>query len=111
MTENEPEGRKPETTPEPGETPGSEEPGNNETQPPAETSQPQIPDTAPGSLTYSVGKGTVIVTLNNVDETVCAARVADASAVAQAVLSEEELAEVKQGQIIEIRIEIGRAHV
>lgn len=111
VTENEPEGRKPETTQEPRETPGSEEPENNETQPPAETSQPQIPDTTPGSLTYSVGKGAVIVTLNNVDETVCAARVADASAVAQAVLSEEELAEVKQGQIIEIRIDVERLDI
>lgn len=120
VTENEPEGRKPEATPEPGETPGSEkteetpgseETGNNEMQPPAETSQPQIPDTTPGSLTYSVGKGAVIVTLNNVDETVCAARVADASAVAQAVLSEEELAEVKQGQIIEIRIDVERLDI
>ena len=111
VTEDELEGRKPETTPEPGETTGSEEPGNNETQPPAETSQPQIPDTTPGSLTYSVGKGAVIVTLNNVDETVCAARVADVSAVAQAVLSEEELAEVKQGQIIEIRIDVERLEI
>ena len=120
VTGNEPEGRKPETMPEPGETlgaekteetPGAEEPENNEAQPPAETSQPQIPDTTPGSLTYSVGKGAVIVTLNNVDETACAARVADASAVAQAVLSEEELADVEQGQIIEIRIDVERPEI
>lgn len=111
VTENELEGRKPETTPEPGETPGSEETENNETQSPAEILQPQISDTTPGSLTYSTGKGAVIVTLNNADETVCAARVADASAVAQAVLSEEELAEVKQGQIIEIRIDVERLEI
>ena len=120
VTGNEPEGRKTETMPEPGETPGAEkteetpgaeEPENNETQPPAETSRPQIPDTTPGSLTYSVGKGAVIVTLNNVDETACAARVADASAVAQAVLSEEELADVEQGQIIEIRIDVERPEI
>lgn len=120
VTGNEPEGRKTETMPEPGETPGAEkteetpgaeEPENNEAQPPAETSQPQIPDTTPGSLTYSVGKGAVIVTLNNVDETACAARVADASAVAQAVLSEEELADVEQGQIIEIRIDVERPEI
>ncbi len=107
VTENKPEGRKPETTPEPEETP---EPENNETQPPSEPSQPQpqTPDTTPESQTYTVGKGAVIVTLNNVDETVCTARVADAAAVAHAVLSEEELAEAEQGQVIEIRIDVER---
>lgn len=107
VTENESEGRKPETTPEPEET---SEPENNETQPPSEPSQPQpqTPDTTPESLTYTVGKGAVIVTLNNVDETVCTARVADAAAVAHAVLSEEELAEAEQGQVIEIRIDVER---
>lgn len=107
VTENEPEGRKPETTPEPEET---SEPENNETQLPSEPSQPQpqTPDTTPESLTYTVGKGAVIVTLNNVDETVCTARVADAAAVAHAVLSEEELAEAEQGQVIEIRIDVER---
>lgn len=50
----------------------------------------------------------MIVTLNNVDETVCTARVADAAAVAHAVLSEEELAEAEQGQVIEIRIDVER---
>lgn len=103
VTENEPEGRKPETTPEPEETP---EPENNETQPPSEPSQTQTPDTTPESQTYAVGKGAVIVTLNNVDETVCTARVADAVAVAHAVLSEEELAVAEQGQTIEIRIDV-----
>ncbi len=97
VTENEPEGRKPETTP---------EPENNETQPPSEPSQTQTPDTTPESQTYAVGKGAVIVTLNNVDETVCTARVADAVAVAHAVLSEEELAVAEQGQTIEIRIDV-----
>lgn len=107
VTENEPEGRKPETTPEPEET---SEPENNETQPPSEPSQPQpqTPETTPESLTYTVGKGAVIVTLNNVDETVCTARVADAAAIAHAILSEEELAEAEQGQTIEIRIDVER---
>ena len=107
VTENESEGRKPETTPEPEET---SEPENNETQPLSEPSQPQPqkPETTPESLTYTVGKGAVIVTLNNVDETVCTARVVDAAAVAHAVLSEEELAEAEQGQIIEIRIDVER---
>lgn len=50
----------------------------------------------------------MIVTLNNVDETVCTAKVADAIAVAHAVLSEEEFAEAEQGQIIEIRIDVER---
>lgn len=113
VTENEPEGRKPETTPEPEETPGSEEPENNETQPTSEPAQTQMqtPDTTPESQTYTVGKGAVIVTLNNVDETVCTARVADAAAVAHAVLSEEELAEAEQGQVIEIRIDVERLEV
>ncbi len=62
-------------------------------------------------VTYAVGKGAVIVTLNNVDETVCTARVADAAAVAHAVLSEEEFAEAEQGQIIEIRIDVERLDV
>lgn len=101
VTENEWEGRKPEITP---------EPENNETQPPSEPSQPQTPapDTTPESLTYAVGNGAVIVTLNNVDETVCTARVADAATVAHAVLSEEDFAEAEQGQIIEIRIDVER---
>lgn len=111
VTENESEGRRPETTPEPEETQGPQEPESNETQPTSEPSQTQTPDTTPGSQTYAVGNGAVIVTLNNVDETVCAARVADAAAVAHAVLSQEELAEVKQGQIIEIRIDVERLDV
>ena len=113
VVENESEGRNPETTPEPEETPGteSEEPDNDETQPTLEPSQTQIPDTMPESQTYAVGNGAVIVTLNNVDETVCTARVADASAVAHAVLSEGELAEAEQGQIIEIRIDVERLEV
>lgn len=108
VTKNESEGRKQETTPEPEETHGSEEPENSETQLTSESLQTQIPDTTPASQTYTVGKGTIIVTLNNVDETVCTARVAEAADVAHAVLSEEELAEVEQGQIIEIRIDVER---
>lgn len=107
VTENEWEGRKPETTPEPEETPGPDT-ENNETQLPSESSQTQTPNTTPESQTYAVGKGAVIVTLNNVDEIVCTARVADAAAVAHAVLSEEELAEAEQGQVIEIRIDVER---
>lgn len=113
VTENESEGRKSETTPEPKETPGSEseESENNETQPPSEPAQTQTSDTTPESQTYTVGKGAVIVTLNNVDETVCTARVADAATVAHAVLSEEALAEAEQGQIIEIRMDVERLEV
>lgn len=106
--ESGPEDRKPETTPEPRETPGPEELKNGETRPTSESEQPQIQDAAAENLTYPVGEGAVIITLNNVDETVCAAKVADAAAVAHAVLSEEEFAEAGQGQIIEIRIDVER---
>lgn len=54
----------------------------------------------------SVDKGTVIVTVNNVDETLCTAYVADAVAVANAVLSEEEMGRVADGAVVEIRIDV-----
>ena len=107
-TESGTEGREPGAAPESKETPEPEKPEGSETQPASEPSQPQIPDTTAGSLTYPVGEGVVIVTLNNVDETVFTAKVADAIAVAHAVLSVEEFAEAEQGQIIEIRIDVER---
>lgn len=78
------------------------------TEQPVEQEQSQTTGITPESLTYPVGKGAVVVTLNNVDEAVCTAKVTDAAAVAHAVLSEEEFASVQQGQVIEIRIDVER---
>ena len=60
------------------------------------------------TLTIPVDEGAVIVTVNNVDETLCTAQAADAVAVANAVLTEEEIRRVAQGETIEIRIDVER---
>ena len=60
------------------------------------------------TLTIPVDAGAVIVTVNNVDETLCTAQAADAVAVANAVLKEEEIGRVSQGETIEIRIDVER---
>ncbi len=56
----------------------------------------------------TAGNGAVIVTVNNVDEALCTAQAADAVAVANAVLTEEEIRRVGQGETIEIRIDVER---
>lgn len=53
-----------------------------------------------------VNKGSVIVTVNNVNEKQCTARVSDAVVVANAVLSGQEIDQVAQGAVIEIRIDV-----
>ena len=60
------------------------------------------------TLTIPVDAGAVIVTVNNVDETLCTAQAADAVAVTNAVLTEEEIARVSKGETIEIRIDVER---
>jgi len=60
------------------------------------------------TLTIPVDEGAVIVTVNNVDEALCTAQAADAVAVANAVLTEEEIGRVAQGETIEIRIDVER---
>ena len=55
-----------------------------------------------------VDEGMVIVTVNNVDESLCTAQAADAVAVANAVLSKQQTAQVSQGETIEIRIDVER---
>lgn len=56
----------------------------------------------------SVDKGEMIITVNNVNETLCTAQVADAVAVANAVLSKQQIEQVSQGETIEIRIDVER---
>ena len=60
------------------------------------------------TVAIPVDEGRVIVTVNNMDETLCTAQVADAVAVANAVLSEQEIAQVSQGETVEIRIDVER---
>lgn len=60
------------------------------------------------TLTIPVDAGAVIVTVNNVDETLCTAQAADAVAVTNAVLTKEEIARVSKGETIEIRIDVER---
>lgn len=60
------------------------------------------------TLTIPVNKGEVIVTVNNMNETLCTAQAADAVAVANAVLSQEHISRVSEGETIEIRIDVER---
>lgn len=60
------------------------------------------------ALTIPVDAGAVIVTVNNIDENLCTAQAADAVAVANAVLSGEEIARVSAGETVEIRIDVER---
>ena len=60
------------------------------------------------TLTIPVDAGAVIVTVNNIDETLCTAQAADAVAVANAVLTREETARVSTGETVEIRIDVER---
>ncbi len=60
------------------------------------------------TVTLNVDKGEVVVTVNNLDETLCAAEVADVIAVANAVLSKQQIGQVSKGESIEIRIDVER---
>lgn len=60
------------------------------------------------TLTIPVDAGAVIVTVNNLDETLCTAQAADAVEVANAVLTGEEIARVSSGETVEIRIDVER---
>lgn len=60
------------------------------------------------TLTIPVNRGAVIVTVNNMDETRCTVQAADAVAVANAVLSQEQISRVSEGETIEIRIDVER---
>ena len=60
------------------------------------------------TLTIPVDAGAVIVTVNNIDETLCTAQAADAVAVANAVLTREETARMSTGETVEIRIDVER---
>lgn len=60
------------------------------------------------ALTIPVDAGAVIVIVNNIDENLCTAQAADAVAVANAVLTEEEIARVSAGETVEIRIDVER---
>lgn len=55
-----------------------------------------------------VDQGRILVTLNNVDESLCTAKVPDVAAVANAVLSEQEITRISGGEEIEIRIDVER---
>ncbi len=60
------------------------------------------------TMTIPVDAGAVIVTVNNLDETLCTAQAADAVAVANAVLTGEEIARVSSGETVDIRIDVER---
>ncbi len=60
------------------------------------------------TVVFAVEKGVVLVTVNNVDETLCTSKVANTAAVANAVLSEEELMQAAAGEAVEIRIDVER---
>ncbi len=60
------------------------------------------------TVVFALEKGAVIVTVNNVDETLCMSKVADAAAVANAVLSKEEMMQAAGGEMVEIRIDVER---
>lgn len=60
------------------------------------------------TLTIPVNQGAVIVTVNNMDETRCTVQAADAVEVANAVLSQEHISRVSEGETIEIRIDVER---
>ena len=60
------------------------------------------------TVTIPLDEGMVIVTVNNMDEALCTAQVVDAMAVVNAVLSEQQIAQVSQGETVEIRIDVKR---
>lgn len=64
--------------------------------------------TSPETAALAVENGAVTVTVNNVDETACTAKVADTAAVAGAVLTQEELDTAGEAGDIEIRIDVAR---
>ena len=51
-------------------------------------------------------RGEVVVTVNNLDKTLCKAEVTDVNAVANAVLSRQEMERVSKGESVEIRIDV-----
>lgn len=68
----------------------------------------QNTQTSPENAALAIESGAVTVTVNNVDEAACAAKVANTAAVAGAVLTQEELATAVAGAGIEIRIDVAR---
>lgn len=60
------------------------------------------------TLTIPVNQGAVIVTVNNMDKTLCTAQALDAVAVANAALTQEHISRVSEGETIEIRIDVER---
>ncbi len=60
------------------------------------------------TLNIPVDQGAVVVTVNNKNKNLCTAQAADAVAVANAVLSKEEINLVSKGETIEIRIDVER---
>lgn len=60
------------------------------------------------TLTIPVNQGAVIVTVNNMDKSLCTAQAADAVAVVNAVLSREHISRVSEGETMEIRIDVER---
>ncbi len=60
------------------------------------------------TLTIPVQQGAVIVTVNNMDGSLCTAQALDAVAVANAVLSREHVSRVSEGETVEIRIDVER---
>lgn len=68
----------------------------------------QITQTSSEKAALAIESGAVTVTVNNVDEAACAAKVANTAAVAGAVLTQEELVTAGEGAGIEIRIDVAR---
>ena len=68
----------------------------------------QNTQTSPENAALVIESGAVTVTVNNVDEAACAAKVANTAAVAGAVLTQEELVTAVAGAGIEIRIDVAR---
>lgn len=60
------------------------------------------------SIIIPVDSGAVVVTVNNKDKASCTAQAVDAVAVSNAVLSEDEIMRVSNGENIEIRIDVER---
>lgn len=75
------------------------------TQPETQTND-QITQTSPEKAALVIESGAVTVTVNNVDETACTAKVTDTAAVAGAVLTQKELVTAGEGAGIEIRIDV-----
>ena len=114
--DNEPEGRKPGSTPrqeenvepgEPEEKPGTDSEGAGT--PKADRTDAQAAESADGTpaekTEVKIGNGIVIVTVV-CEEEKCTATVADTEAVANAVLSSEQQELVNSGETIEIRIDV-----